>query len=131
MSRSAKILALALVSALGLGALSRARAQEPEANGPAGATAVDPSTQEAPDDPTHAALRRSLAGPGELVQSEATPTIPAGSIRVTVVGPGGSPIEGAPIRIGVMAQEVLREYPGAVVTLPDGMYAVNYGRIAW
>ena len=104
MSRSAKILALALVSALGLGALSRARAQEPEANGPAGATAVDPSTQEAPDDPTHAALRRSLAGPGELVQSEATPTIPAGSIRVTVVGPGGSPIEGAPIRIGVMAQ---------------------------
>ena len=34
-------------------------------------------------------------------------------------------------RIGVMAQEVLREYPDAVVTLPDGMYAVNYGRIAW
>ncbi len=34
-------------------------------------------------------------------------------------------------RIGVMAQEVLREYPAAVVTRSDGMYAVNYGRIAW
>lgn len=34
-------------------------------------------------------------------------------------------------RIGVMAQDVLRESPDAVVTRPDGMYAVNYRRIAW
>lgn len=34
-------------------------------------------------------------------------------------------------RIGVMAQDVLQQSPGAVSQREDGYYVVNYGRIAW
>jgi hypothetical protein len=51
----------------------------------------------------HSAVRRSLEG-AQLVSAQPNDALAAGTIHVTVVDRAGTPIAGAPIRIGVMAQ---------------------------